>query len=87
MKEIYVLVCRNEDGELISMVASERIDILMAKMEKAWDEMVDTFIEEGYEDSDNASYINKEWHHAVAATSNDEESRYYSWDVKKIDVI
>ena len=84
LNEIYVLVCHNEEGDLMSIVASDSIDVLMTKMENEWNDMVDTFIDEGYEHSDDASYINKEWHHAVAATSEGEESRYYSWDIKKI---
>ena len=87
MDKIFVLTCQNEDGDICSIVASKSLDTLVNTMEREWNSMVKSFICEGYEGSDKASYISKAWHSAVAANMVGEDAMYYSWEIKEIDVI
>ena len=86
-KKIYILICQNEDQEIVSMEASHNINTLRAKMEEEWDAEVESFLAGGYEEADNedVSWIKENF--AIAGTSRDEDGLFYSWEIKAVEGI
>lgn len=87
MKTIYMLICQNEDQEIVSIEASQNIKTLRSRMEEEWNAEVDSFLAGGYEDADNEDVSWLKENFAIAGTSREEDGQFYSWDIKEVEII